>query len=734
MTMVENDNNIDYDEPMAFTPSRVELATLTLPPSAVDTGIESGGGGEVVLRASQETVHHIADNTPDILSSATNDRSNSVTAVAPSRTTTCIQAVVDLEKLSELVGMDEGDFVAGLHREANEQPFQLDQIEEEDSDLTVRSDTQGGDISLQETPYPDEEQPLLHPMTEGKEETAGIDEVTLAVDAFVDTLAEVLPTQTAADGITITSEDRDDEQSYTITADVRATTTEIENNSYLGHDAFLLEIPDQTNSLFSGKRSTTKHHHHQNHFVLALPEIHVDTPSDVSELTAVPLYERATLLLPPQLPTDIEDVQLDATTVPVKAQPGIKEVHLDLVVKRKVPLIGYVLLFISLISLSSVGAALNLQGNDVSATLKSFWRFCSTAICLLPFAVLATLRDGIPNLTKQQWATLPLAAFVFTYMTTSFVVALDFTTLANAIVLSNVSPLVIIAGKSIVGLPILMAEGSGAIIGFIGGVICSKDNSSHGHGGDDSNVFVQVEEHPQALFGNLMAFSSSFATAGYIVIAKNLRTSMDLFVFMFLIMTLASFFLLGFMVWSGETLMLSNDSNYGLWGWINPTLDRLVIELFIAIICTMVGSMGYVAVMKYFEPVVVGSVMLMEPIVGTLLAVAVGASELPGLQTLIGDIVVIIGSFLVIYSGSRKTEPIDATEALRPKVTAVPPSGLARGDGPMPSVMNPNVKAATVPEVLNSPIVRKGASSRINGKDDENSVDGNNTRTCVVWE
>jgi hypothetical protein len=37
---------------------------------------------------------------------------------------------------------------------------------------------------------------------------------------------------------------------------------------------------------------------------------------------------------------------------------------------------------------------------------------------------------------------------------------------------------------------------------------------------------------------------------------------------------------------------------------------------------------------------------------------------LPGIQTWIGDGVVTIGIFLVIWSGARTTETIDATEAL----------------------------------------------------------------------
>jgi hypothetical protein len=57
-------------------------------------------------------------------------------------------------------------------------------------------------------------------------------------------------------------------------------------------------------------------------------------------------------------------------------------------------------------------------------------------------------------------------------------------------------------------------------------------------------------------------------------------------------------------------------------------------------------------------------VMLMEPIFAAFMGAAVGVSTLPGWVTWAGDGVVTIGSIMVISSGSKKTESIDATEAL----------------------------------------------------------------------
>ena len=58
-------------------------------------------------------------------------------------------------------------------------------------------------------------------------------------------------------------------------------------------------------------------------------------------------------------------------------------------------------------------------------------------------------------------------------------------------------------------------------------------------------------------------------------------------------------------------------------------------------------------------------VMLMEPIVASVMGSIAGVSSLPSLMTWAGDGVVMVGSILVILSGSKKTETIDATLALK---------------------------------------------------------------------
>lgn len=517
-----------------------------------------------------------------------------------------------------------------------------------------------------------------------------MDEVTLPADPFIESLADVLPSVVADEE----EDDEDEETAYENVTEAAATTAGEEQR--FAHDAFLLNIP-----IADGEG------HMENHYVLALPEIQVED-SLMTEVTmgshhAAPILERALSYLPTttRLPTDIQAVHLEATEhIPDKTDPAT--VHLDIVVDRKVPIIGYVILFTGLFALASVGAALDLQEGP-TPSMKTVWRQTATSFALLPMVLKSLYYDGFPKLKMTDFALLPAAAAMYTYMTLAFVLALDLTTLANAFVLSNMTSLVIIAGRAMLGLPVLRSEGIGAITGFVGAAVCA-DDAAHSESVVPGN----------ALLGNLVALSASFGTAGYLIIAKSLRQKMDLFMFMFCIMSTGAVFLLLFLlIRNQETVTFDMHTDHGIFGWLNPASDRLPLELYMALICNCLGTTGYVAVMKYFQPLVPATVMLLEPVVGALLGTAAGTAPFPGLQTWIGDLIVAGGTFLVIKAGASKTESIDATEALR----------------------------STTNDVLQSPLLKNGPPSllRKDSASCSQSVASRNTllsrsRPKVIWE
>jgi len=649
----ERKAKVSHEQQQDANNNAVEIATLSLPSHTAQIGLKSGDGNEVILEALPETVGKLLLHG--------DHRNNS------------IAAIIDLKRLEELApeGVSKiGEFIADLHTacEVNNQSADADVSTSECFDVI------------------DEERPLLmdkdkYYQNKGHSSSSSADHrgIALHADPFLESLADALQQSNGEFG----EDSKGNGGTYTIAEATVAKENDPQNlNLQFGNDAFLLNIPNyQSSGVRSGET--------ENHFVLALPSFQqapekedeesigdesvlsraATASADASAAEETTMLDTAISLMEDYqsaitLPSDIVNIHLEAHHERPPVENGKQQstdgennnVHLDLVVNRQVPIIGYVILVCALVSLASIGAALDLQQGP-SATHKTLWRQMATC-CVLGPLVLLEMPSCSPSkikwLSRRQWIYLIGAAAAYAYFNLSFTMALEMTTMPNAFVLGNMTSLVIVAGRFALRLPILPAEGIGTLVGFAGAVICARSASA------------ELDEGNSTLWGNLVALSSSFGCVVYLLVAKDMRQEMDLFVFMFCIMFFGSIQLVCFIILSGMEFSWGMDPDDGLIGWLDLSPDRLPLEMFIAIVCNCFGTTGYIACLKYFEAIVPATVMLMEPVVGSLLGVATGTARFPSLAAWIGNAVVAAGTLCVVWSGSKKTEMIDATEAVRP--------------------------------------------------------------------
>ena len=192
------------------------------------------------------------------------------------------------------------------------------------------------------------------------------------------------------------------------------------------------------------------------------------------------------------------------------------------------PFHAYILLITAVVALSSIGPLLNLQ-NLVDPVMKVYWRMSATAMMLLPFAVASVKKEGLPKLSISQALTLFLATASYAAMNTSFVVALKYTAIGNAVIFANSQALILLLAKLFVGDRILLQEGFGALVAFSGAILCSRDSMSSAPEGSD-----------KTLFGDVIALLSALTGVWYLVFAKSVRSHVSLYPFMFIIMSCGS--------------------------------------------------------------------------------------------------------------------------------------------------------------------------------------------------
>jgi drug/metabolite transporter (DMT)-like permease len=323
-----------------------------------------------------------------------------------------------------------------------------------------------------------------------------------------------------------------------------------------------------------------------------------------------------------------------------------------------VPWYAYLLLTGTVVALASFGPVLALQ-IGVSGSMKTMWRHLLTAFLFFPFMAWEIRKHGVPVLNATQWGLLAFACAIYAGMGVGFVTALEYASVGICVILANSQCLILLLGKVCVGSPITVMEAAGALVAFSGTIIVSVDSEASNNGsssdsdGSDSKLWL----------GILLAFVfAGCGGVGYLISAKIVRTQLPLFTFMFTVMLGGCVFILPFQKFVlGEKITFDRDIDNGIWGFLNWRLDRLPNDLIQVLLGNFVGTVGQIACMQFFDPLIITVACLMQPVVAEFMASAVGVSPLPGWVGWIGNAAVIGGTLLVVIPSStfpcyRKSE------------------------------------------------------------------------------
>ena len=275
---------------------------------------------------------------------------------------------------------------------------------------------------------------------------------------------------------------------------------------------------------------------------------------------------------------------------------------------KKIPVHAYITLLTAVTALSSIGPFLD-RLDGVPAPLRIVWRQQGTAFVLWPFAVRSIfVKDGPPKLSTAQWCTFLLASFSYCVLTVAFSMSVDYTTVNDAAILTNSQSLLLVIAKLCMGSSVHYLESSGVLVAFGGAYLCSRDSSEAvDDGSEDHDPWM-------SLYGDSLALLSAIGGLGYIMLGKSLRNHVEVYVFMTINMLVGSTLILLFMTATGQTWTFDRHIDHGVFGWMNWSVDRIVVELCVVFICNLMGTMGYVRAFKYFSSVIIAVAALLEPV------------------------------------------------------------------------------------------------------------------------
>jgi hypothetical protein len=376
---------------------------------------------------------------------------------------------------------------------------------------------------------------------------------------------------------------------------------------------------------------------------------------------------------------DIKEISVLTRTESCKSFENIetKEITVKLVVSHKIPFIGWFMLFGAAIGSSSMGALFDML-SGVEPLLKNMWR-TQVLLCILIPLNLYNHRDTSAiewaknNITLFSFRHLLQVLLSYMYMTVVFAQSLAYTSVGHLYLFAGCTSLILVllrlgSGKKVSSLTlvsVLVAIGGAAVCLLWGGAVSEGDSSVFPASDGRIKNIDPIQEHPSSIFGDLLAFTLSISGVFFYGSTKVLRKkNWDVLT----IYLLQQMFLLA-IFWiflSNEILVESRPTMdlhpiHGMFGWL--TRSNLPIMSLVILNVDIFGVIGYMAVLKYFDPVVVTVITLLEPLISIIIGNAMGVAPVPSIGTWVGGLMMIIGAMGVSPTLQSK-ETVDVSEAI----------------------------------------------------------------------
>ena len=291
----------------------------------------------------------------------------------------------------------------------------------------------------------------------------------------------------------------------------------------------------------------------------------------------------------------------------------------------------YLVLGIALVMAASGLIAVRLaQTTGVPTPAIIALRLTLATALLTPLAV-GRHRPSIRRLTRRDWLLLALAGCLFSSDTTMFAESMQHGGILLTTVIGGLLPLwTALMERLILKVPLQRSVYIGLALALAGGtVIALTGDQGTGLG-------------PNPLLGTALALGSGLSAALYLIIARSLRTRIDLIPYIWVVFSFAGLVALVATSVTGATLSGHSAEGY-LWVLVATLLSQLI------------AHPAFNFVLAYLSPTFISIASQSIIVIAAILAFFL-FHEVPGIGQVVGSVIIMTGIIFAIKGQAR--EPI----------------------------------------------------------------------------
>lgn len=251
------------------------------------------------------------------------------------------------------------------------------------------------------------------------------------------------------------------------------------------------------------------------------------------------------------------------------------------------------------------------------------------ALFLAPF-VLIRQRAAIKQIRLREWLLLSLGGMFLGFHFASWITSLEYTTIASSVVLVTTAPLWVALLS-----PLFLKEKLtrwifiGLVVSLVGSVIVGMSGNCLIAQGQISCTGFDEIFSGRHFLGNLLALLGAFLSAGYLMVGRKVRNSLNLSTYTFIVYSFAAIVLILIVIITRKPITGFSPINYF---WI----------LALALVPQLIGHSAFNWALKYLSAAFVSIALLGEP-VGTVILAFLFLREKPNGLEVLGGVLILAG-------------------------------------------------------------------------------------------
>ena len=296
----------------------------------------------------------------------------------------------------------------------------------------------------------------------------------------------------------------------------------------------------------------------------------------------------------------------------------------------------------AILAVSTASILIRFAQRDAASLTIAALRLVFATLLLAPLG-LTRYRTEVRSLRLREVALAASAGLFLAVHFATWITSLQYTTVASSVVLVSTGPIWVALVS-----PFLLGErlGRAAVVGLglaiAGGMVIAADDLCRWSPAIQCTSVDEVLQG-RAMWGNLLALGGAWAVTGYLVLGRQLRTTVRLFPYILVAYGSAAF-------WLAAAMLAFGQNPLGL-----PPIAYVWI-LLLAILPQLVGHSTYNWALGFLPAALVAVATLGEPIGSTVLAYVI-LHERPSVMVLVGGLLILGG----IYLAARQTEAIPSS-------------------------------------------------------------------------